>query len=127
MNELRPSWVQHWWPEWGPSILTQNLLIEDRVLQTSHLHQNLAHLQAFSPAKIYLHTIHLRDEGGDIVGVFHGRHTSLFAGIPPTHRHIQLPIHLTFCIQNLSITRVSLAYEAHTLLQQLGLVPKGGK
>lgn len=81
------------------------------------------HLAAFSEIEIYPQTIQIHEQGGEITGIFHGRHTGHFAGIPPTYRHIELPVKLTFVMQDFRLTQLTLSYQANTFLQQLGLVP----
>jgi len=123
MNVIRPFWVQEWWRKMGTAVWNADLIVEDAVLQTTHAPHTLLQLSAFSETTVQLHTIRIRENTVEILGVFVGCHTSNFAGIPPTQRRVRLPISLTCTIRRERVTHVVLAYDPQVFLQQLGLIP----
>lgn len=56
-------------------------------------------------------------------GLFVGRHTGEFAGIPPTGREVRVPLCVVYDITNAGIRRGRVYFEMPVLLAQLGVGP----
>lgn len=59
-----------------------------------------------------------------VIGRFSGTHTGTFMGIPPTGKSFSnVPIHITYKVENGKIVDHWMLFDTADLMQQLGLVP----
>ncbi|HSL46445.1 MAG TPA: ester cyclase [Anaerolineales bacterium] len=59
-----------------------------------------------------------------VIGRFSGTHTGTFMGIPPTGKSFSnVPIHITYKLENGKIVDHWMLFDTADLMQQLGLVP----
>ena len=64
------------------------------------------------------------DDLVSVIGRFSGTHTGSFMGIPPTGKSFSnVPIHITYKVQNGKIVDHWMLFDSANLMQQLGLVP----
>jgi steroid delta-isomerase-like uncharacterized protein len=77
--------------------------------------------EGFAEVRIEACTLIAEDSAAALEFIFRGRHLGRFMGIPPTGQEIALPMALFFWIEAGQIRRVSLYYDAGTLLRQLEL------
>jgi len=52
---------------------------------------------------------------------FVGQHIGEFAGIPPTHKHIRVPLCVVYEVENDKIKRARIYFEMPALFEQLGV------
>jgi predicted ester cyclase len=59
-----------------------------------------------------------------VIGRFSGTHTGTFMGIPPTGKSFSdVPIHITYKVEDGKIVDHWMLFDSANLMQQLGLVP----
>jgi predicted ester cyclase len=64
------------------------------------------------------------DDLVSVIGRFSGTHTGSFMGIPPTGKSFSnVPIHITYKVQDGKIVDHWMLFDTANLMQQLGLVP----
>ena len=64
------------------------------------------------------------DDLVSVIGRFSGTHTGSFMGIPPTGKSFSnVPIHITYKVENGKIVDHWMLFDSANLMQQLGLVP----
>lgn len=123
MDSVHPSWLRQWWQESASLIWPDTLQIEDAVLQQSFPLTQLWWRPAFTETRLTVDLLRLMEDQLIIEATFHGRHSARFAGIPPTHRLIAVPLQVTCVIRQLVVSQITLAYDPHHVLQELGLAP----
>lgn len=65
------------------------------------------------------------DDLVSVIGRFSGKHTDTFMGIPPTGKSFSdVPIHITYRVQDGKIVDHWMLFDTPNLMQQLGLAPK---
>ena len=64
------------------------------------------------------------DDMVSVIGRFSGTHTGSFMGIPPTGKSFSnVPIHITYKVENGKIVNHWMLFDSANLMQQLGLAP----
>jgi predicted ester cyclase len=81
---------------------------------------NYFYHDAFDAHKEYRNQIF--DDGIAFVeGDFVGKHIGEFAGIPPTNKHVRVPLGVVYEVENDEIKRGRVYFEMPALFQQLGV------
>jgi steroid delta-isomerase-like uncharacterized protein len=85
----------------------------------------LFYQDAFSDARGELRNVAVDTEKdlGFIEFTFRGRHTGALMGIPPTGRHVEVPMAGVYEVGGGEIQRARLYYDTATLMRQLGQMP----
>jgi steroid delta-isomerase-like uncharacterized protein len=78
-------------------------------------------VQGFTAIWTEVQTAVIDDEQAALMFIFHGRQHGPFLGIPPTQLEVAVPMVLLCQIEAEEVKRVTLYYNAGTLLRQLGL------
>lgn len=73
---------------------------------------------AFDATAVTKNTV-FADGKAVVEGDFVGRHVGEFAGIPPTHKKVRVPICVVYDLENNQIKRARVYFEMPVLLQQL--------
>jgi steroid delta-isomerase-like uncharacterized protein len=81
---------------------------------------NYFYRQAFDATAITKNMVF--DSGKAVVeGDFVGRHVGEFAGIPPTHKQVRVPLCVVYDLEHNQIKRARIYFEMPVLLQQLNV------
>jgi hypothetical protein len=129
IKQVSPHWFQSWLATSTSPLIAEEVIFADKA--QNNVVSGRANAEAilnglltlsFSDSKVLLHTIRLTEDTLILELTFFGCQTGPFVGIPPTHRHIHLPITLTCHLAYNQIQQVELVYDARDLLRQLGMV-----
>ncbi len=129
LRYIAPDWLRPWLAQLPPQLLSSEFLFVDAAQATAGQGQSASRqgIQAilessFSETLVTLHTIHITLDTLTLDLTFSGCHSGVFAGIPPTHRPVYLPIAITCCLRDGRVHQATLDYDAGELLKQLGFV-----